>query len=309
MYRIRLHGRGGQGIKTAGRILGSAFFAEGFEVQDAPRYGAERRGAPIFASVRAAREPIHERGVIRRPDLVVVGDATLVSVAAAGVLAGLAEHTVLLVASDEAPELWQRRLRVVGPVQTLVPRNEERGGLASVGTACAAAAARMVGVIGREALASAVRAELCDLDPAVALCSLERALEVFDAFAGLAGSVREGPEPRLQELPDPDWIELPHEPARLSAPDVFGALTSVEVRTGLWRTHRPVVDAEHCNRCHWVCTTFCPDGAIRAGADGVPEIDYDHCKGCLVCVAVCPAHAIRAVPEQEAQRGAGKDVA
>ena len=29
MYRIRFHGRGGQGIKTAGRILGTAFFLEG----------------------------------------------------------------------------------------------------------------------------------------------------------------------------------------------------------------------------------------------------------------------------------------
>ena len=46
MYRIRLHGRGGQGLKTASRLLGTALFLEGFEVQDAPRYGAERRGAP-----------------------------------------------------------------------------------------------------------------------------------------------------------------------------------------------------------------------------------------------------------------------
>ena len=36
MYRIRFHGRGGQGVKTAGRVLGTAFFHEGFEVQDAP---------------------------------------------------------------------------------------------------------------------------------------------------------------------------------------------------------------------------------------------------------------------------------
>ena len=61
-------------MKTASRILGSAFFAEGFEVQDAPRYGAERRGAPIFAYVRAARETINERGIITRPDLVIVAD-------------------------------------------------------------------------------------------------------------------------------------------------------------------------------------------------------------------------------------------
>ena len=58
MYRIRFHGRGGQGMKTASRILGTAFFIQGYEVQDAPRYGAERRGAPIFAYVRAAWQPI-----------------------------------------------------------------------------------------------------------------------------------------------------------------------------------------------------------------------------------------------------------
>ncbi|MBI3373981.1 MAG: 2-oxoacid:acceptor oxidoreductase family protein [Betaproteobacteria bacterium] len=82
MFRIRLHGRGGQGIKTAGRVLGSAFFREGFEVQDAPRYGAERRGAPIFSYVRADRSPIDERGVISRPDLVLVADESLVQVPA-----------------------------------------------------------------------------------------------------------------------------------------------------------------------------------------------------------------------------------
>ena len=74
MYRIRFHGRGGQGMKTASRVLGSAFFIEGYEVQDAPRYGAERRGAPIFAYVRASKHPINERGIILRPDLVVVAD-------------------------------------------------------------------------------------------------------------------------------------------------------------------------------------------------------------------------------------------
>jgi pyruvate ferredoxin oxidoreductase gamma subunit len=36
-------------------------------------------------------------------------------------------------------------------------------------------------------------------------------------------------------------------------------------------------------------------------AERRPSVDYDHCKGCLVCVAVCPAHAIRAEPEHEAQ--------
>jgi pyruvate ferredoxin oxidoreductase gamma subunit len=32
MFRIRFHGRGGQGMKTASRILGSAAFQAGFLV-------------------------------------------------------------------------------------------------------------------------------------------------------------------------------------------------------------------------------------------------------------------------------------
>ena len=40
---------------------------------------------------------------------------------------------------------------------------------------------------------------------------------------------------------------------------------------------------------------------LHVDADGAPEIDYDHCKGCLVCVAVCPSHAIAAIPERHAE--------
>ena len=76
-------------------------------MQDAPRYGAERRGAPIFATVRAAREPIHERGPIERPDLVVVADDTLIPIASAGVLTGLCERTALLLRSAADADLWK----------------------------------------------------------------------------------------------------------------------------------------------------------------------------------------------------------
>lgn len=44
MIAVRFHGRGGQGAKTASRILGTAAFLEGFVAQDSPIYGAERRG-------------------------------------------------------------------------------------------------------------------------------------------------------------------------------------------------------------------------------------------------------------------------
>jgi len=300
MYRIRFHGRGGQGVKTAAQVLGTAFFAAGFEVQDAPRYGAERRGAPIFAYVRAARAPIHERGVIARPDLAVVADETLVPVPAAGVLQGLAKRTVLLINSTESAATWRDRLKLAGPVLTLPVAAEavDRDEMPFIGAACAGAAARLVGEIARDTLAQAIREEVGKLGATALERSLAQALAAYDAMALHAGVVREAGEISALDYAPPEWIDVPTENVSIAAPDIHGALTSERANTGLWRTLRPVIDYDRCNRCSWVCSTFCPDSAIKVDADHTPRIDYDHCKGCMVCVAICPPHAIRAVPER-----------
>lgn len=304
MYRVRFHGRGGQGIKTAGRILGTAFFEEGFEVQDAPIYGAERRGAPMFAYVRAARSLINERGAITHPGLVIVADDTLVPVPAANVTLGVTAETVLLLNSSESPDTWRQRLNTGARIITLPVTTEatDRASLPHIGTRCAGAAARLLGVISRAALERALRTELRALDDAVLKRNLGEALDAFDAMAEHAGAVPEGTAISARDYVSPDWMQLPFEPANTSAPDIFAPATSVQVRTGLWRTMRPVIDYGLCRRCVWVCSTLCPDSAIRVRADGAPEIDYDHCKGCLVCAAVCPPHAIQAIPEHEAAR-------
>ena len=299
MFRMRFHGRGGQGIKTASRVLGTAFFRAGYEVQDAPVYGAERRGAPVFAWVRAGRMPIRERGLITYPDLVVVADETLVGVPAANVLLGLDDHTVLLIYSATDAGSWRARLGITGPIVVLPALTfADPAGGPSAGATCAGAAARLVGAISREDLAQALREELSALGAELLGSNLEHALAAFDAVAIHAGIVKESGPADASNYAPPQWIDVPFEAARVSAPDIFAAATSVEVRTGLWRTMRPEIDYARCNRCSWVCSTFCPDSAIRVRPDGTPEIDFDHCKGCLICVAVCPPHAINAVPER-----------
>ena len=299
MYRIRFHGRGGQGMKTASRMLGTAFFLAGYQVQDAPRYGAERRGAPIFAYVRAARDSIHERGIIREPDLVVVADDSLVPVPAAGVLQGLTARSVMLISSDVAADTWKSRLNFPGTLLTLPAEAGAQAELRFVGAACAGAAARLLGVIPRTVLEGAVREEVSALGENIVQRNLEQALDAFDRMSAYAGCVSEGTVFSVDDAKEPDWIDLPLDEADAAAASIHAGATSVEVRTGLWRVLRPVIDYERCNRCWWVCSEFCPDSAIRVGADGRPEIDYDHCKGCMVCVAQCPPHAISAVPETE----------
>lgn len=300
MLRIRFHGRGGQGMKTASRILGNACFLAGLEVQDAPRYGAERRGAPIFAYVRVDRRPILERGIIGWPDLAAVADPSLIPIPAAGVLAGLDERSVLLIASPESPELWRGRLGLRGRVITFRPEGLSEGHADSplVGTACAAAAAQVLGLFPLVLLEAGIRAELGTLGEAIIERNLEIARAAFDQLSDHAGCVTESPDPTPEATGAPAWVDLPFEEARISAPVIHGALTSTLVPTGLWRTLRPVIDYDRCNRCWWVCSAFCPDGAIVV-EQGTPRIDYDHCKGCLVCVAQCPPHAIDTRPESE----------
>jgi len=303
MFRIRFHGRGGQGMKTASRILGSAFFMAGYEVQDAPRYGAERRGAPIFAYVRAARSAINERGIINHADLVVVADDTLVGMPAAGVTQGMDENTVLLINSHETAQIWGQRLNTRAMILILAAQEEveDRAELPYIGSRCAAAAAALTGVISRELLIAALNEELAHLHDDVINKNRDIALGVFDDMAAQAGLVKESGQVSASDYVKPEWIDVPFESAEISNLAIHAAATSVKVRTGLWRTMRPVINYDKCSGCSWICGTYCPDGAIDVRDDGYPEIDYEHCKGCLICVAQCPPHAIESIAEQVAR--------
>ena len=80
-----------------------------------------------------------------------------------------------------------------------------------------------------------------------------------------------------------------------------GASTSkpVKRKTGSWRTFRAII-TEKCTGCG-TCTDFCPENCIalvdRAGGKKIAKIDYDYCKGCLICKGVCPFKAIESKME------------
>ncbi len=68
--------------------------------------------------------------------------------------------------------------------------------------------------------------------------------------------------------------------------------SSVKYKTGDWRVFRPIIDQKKCIKCYQ-CWQVCPDAAIRVEEKtGKVFVDYDYCKGCLICVAQCPVKAI-----------------
>ena len=77
---IRLFSRGGQGGVSAAKLLAYAGSLEGYESQAIPKYGAERKGAPLYVDVRLADKPIrrHAPVVLEDADHFIVFEPTLI---------------------------------------------------------------------------------------------------------------------------------------------------------------------------------------------------------------------------------------
>jgi pyruvate ferredoxin oxidoreductase gamma subunit len=297
MLRIRFHGRGGQGMKTASRILGSAAFHAGFIVQDSPVYGAERRGAPIAAFTRIAREPLHERGAIARPDLVVVADDSLLADPVAQPLAGCdAASTVLVNSTKDDTNLQSlasssSRL-LVADFTSLVLQTTQT--LASLSSALGVVATRLVGLTLADALVG-LEEELATTH--LAKQQMAANLQLAHAAYALANSW--GPvQERADEISVPATVlaEVTFDPPHLAVPSIYAVGNSPERKTGNWRQFRPVLHPDLCTRC-WICFVRCPEAAIALDANDYPVVDYDECKGCLLCVHECPTHAFTAEKE------------
>jgi pyruvate ferredoxin oxidoreductase gamma subunit len=296
VLRIRFHGRGGEGVKLASRIVSRAAFLGGRAVQDSPLYGAERRGAPVVAFARLGDGRIGERGYVLSPDAVVVMDASLLDNPEAAVLDGIRAPTLVLVNSPRDAEALRAAHGIAGRVRA---RDLTGLALATIGhpalSALAAAfTVRAAALAAWEVLATAIRLELVDAGIRAALVerNLSAARALFDAVAA------EGVEtaPAAPPTPVAPPFVVPHLPGRLAAPTIEAGATSATRRTEGWRTHRPVIDLARCTRCI-LCFALCPEGAIHLDAERWPAIDYAHCKGCLVCVSECPPAAIAAVRE------------
>ena len=98
MQEIRFHGRGGQGAVIASKILAQALFFEDRYAQAFPTFGAERRGAPVSAFVRADDCFINVRSRVITPDFVVVMAARLIE--SVPVTDGIKEGGIILINSD-----------------------------------------------------------------------------------------------------------------------------------------------------------------------------------------------------------------
>jgi len=283
---VRFHGRGGQGAKTASRILGDAGFNDGYYAQDFPIYGAERRGAPVTAFTRVSDEEITERGFIFSPDISALMDDSLISDPMANPFGGLRKGGVAVVNTTKPP----RSLLSGRDDVTVVPVDLTGLALKIIGkpilsAGIAAAAARIAG-IKQEAMLKAVSEELEDIGLSADMVAknVEFARTIYRELTPL--------KLKTEELPTTEELV----PLAVVVSDggiekVTNTGNSYARHTGNWRTFRPTIDYAKCTDC-MICYAYCPESAMSVGEDGRVRIDYDNCKGCMICMTECPLRAV-----------------
>jgi 2-oxoisovalerate ferredoxin oxidoreductase gamma subunit len=162
---VRFHGRGGQGVVTASRLLANAAILEGKWIQAFPEFGPERAGAPIKGYTRISEEKFTIKSAIYTPDVVAVIDPTLTKLVP--VTEGLKEGGIVIINSPETPEAIKSELGVQGTVAAVNATNIA------------------LDTIGRPIANTAILGALVKITNLVALDSLFQALR--DIFKGGIG--------------------------------------------------------------------------------------------------------------------------
>ncbi len=164
IIEIRWHGRGGQGAITAAKIVANSAFVSGYKgVVMAPTFGTERRGAPIFTSLKVSKEKIYDISPIVSPDIVVVLDHMLLE--EAGVTVGLKPGgLIVLNTPKQAGDYHFGGMKLaVADVTALSYKAGLQKGIVNSGII--GAFARASGLLDIDVLYEAIRKEFKDLKP------------------------------------------------------------------------------------------------------------------------------------------------
>jgi len=152
MYGIRIHGRGGQGVKRAAKIIARAAYLAGYKTQDFAVYGAERQGAPLRSFVRIDRKEIGLVGYIEEPDFIIVLDESLDP---KETLEGERKETIVLFNSEREKDRKKNHYSVDGTEIAL-----EITGKAIANVAMLGAFTKLAPFIGMDEMKKAIRIEL-----------------------------------------------------------------------------------------------------------------------------------------------------
>jgi len=286
MVEITIHGRGGQGGVTLAKLLASAYFLRGKQVQAFGVYAAERSGAPVQAFVRIDDEEITNHNQVRTPDHVIVLDRTLIG---PRVLSGLKPEGWIILNSPEPPEAYAevfagRRVATVDATGIAVANGLGTKAVPIVNTTMLGAVAKVLGL------------ELRDVQGAMDLL-------------GFGGANLTSGHQAFEQV---RTVHLPGKPVTAGAPRKNDRVASIldadlggmpTIQTGDWATRQP-----RRRELTPPCNNGCPAGNdVRGFVQATARKEYDAALEIIlrtsplpgVCGRVCPAPCMEACNRRE----------
>ena len=164
IIEIRWHGRGGQGTVTAAKIVANAAFRSGYHgVVMTPTIGTERRGVPVFTSLKISKNKIYDLSPIEKPDMIVVLDHLLLE--EDGVINGLKPGGAIVINTPKPPGAYNfpGMKLAVADVTSLASQTGLKAGIVNSGII--GAFARASGFIAIEQLTDAIKEEFKNMRP------------------------------------------------------------------------------------------------------------------------------------------------
>jgi 2-oxoacid:acceptor oxidoreductase gamma subunit (pyruvate/2-ketoisovalerate family) len=161
---IRWHGRGGQGAITAAKIVAKAMFSSGYPgVVMVPTFGTERRGAPVFTSLKVSREKIYDLSPIDKPDIIVVLDHVLLE--EGNIISGLKDDGIIVINTPCSIDDYRFEGKKVAICD--VTSLSQKAGLPEgmVNSGIIGAFARASGIVDMDTLVEAIKEEFSNRRP------------------------------------------------------------------------------------------------------------------------------------------------
>lgn len=157
MVELRIHGRGGQGAVTSAELLALAAIAQGKYAQSFPKFGPERRGAPVIAYARISDQQIRDRTEIQNPDIVIVLDPSLLTIVDTS--KGMPDDGIQVVNSTHSADDLRKEFGLKGRLVTIDANKvaAEEIGRVITNTTMLGAAIRASGLVDVEAIVAQLK--------------------------------------------------------------------------------------------------------------------------------------------------------
>lgn len=268
MFRIMIFARGGQGAKIGAEIFAEAHLKSCQYVQSSPKFGIERRGAPIEAYIRLNERVINERGEIEKPDMIVVFDPTLIN---QKVFKNLKENGWILINAPNPKTFLEYLpafpfgLATIDAYGIAVKYGIKAKEESIINIIMLGAMNALVNKIKLNSLLETINEKLPEK-----ITLSQKAVE-----KNIAGATEAD---KLVKIWSEEEIKLFLKNNKLTEGNVkkyFG----------------PEQPTEQCNGCQ-ICIRMCPKAAIVL-KNKKAVIDYTYCNNCLICLRECPQGAIK----------------